>query len=125
MTNYDHVSSVELSKKLKAIGVASSSSHSWFLIVGEWRLDNEFAMGATEYVLAYSVAELGDILNDRLGATRTHYWYTFKGVKWFGHWSGSGEVVEGDTEAEARARLLIYLIENGTIKTSTSPAQSS
>lgn len=66
-------------------------------------------------VSAFTVAELGEIINKLLKKEQTHKWKSYKGLKWFAEFS-FGTLVEADTEAETRAKMLIYLLENKLIE---------
>lgn len=118
------VTNLELSKRLKELGVKQESSFYWHRSIpvdlNDWALVRVNAGGvAMEYISAFTVAELGEMLPER--------YFT---QKWDCKWSGYQEISEGkkallpvcfesftsDTEADARARMLIYLIEQGLVK---------
>ena len=114
------VSNRELSKELRDLGVPQESYFSWEQHWSQrWKLYPDgkhwWLNFSEKHISAYTTSELGEIINEKLGVTRTHHWKTFLGVKWFGSWSTVGEVVEADTEANCRAKLLIYLIKNNLI----------
>ncbi|HDY66241.1 MAG TPA: hypothetical protein ENH85_00465 [Candidatus Scalindua sp.] len=106
----DQVSNVELSNKLKKLGVVKPS-----LFFRDWTGAKEDAIEMNEKpefnldnVNCYSVAELGEMLPDHTPSDKERgEWYIFIG----GH-----SPAKAKTEANARAKMLIYLIENGLIK---------
>ena len=118
------VASLELSKKLKKLGVKQDSLYYW--------VDNFYAGIETSIVeaknrkegggvSAFTVAELGEMLPITVHTTKFEQGY---------HWQSHYEVLKGDlsgkmeyvhfeaadTEADARAKMLIYLIEKKLIK---------
>lgn len=113
----DQVVSLELAKKLKELGVKQESlfwwhecqrpedGHVWSYIENYYRIDTDRAF--EEVVAAFTVAELGEMLPPG----RKSWRYTdFDGCKWMCEQVGHHE--EAATEADARAKMLIYLIEN-------------
>ena len=123
------VCSLELAQKLKSLGVKQESLFYWdrkdnFYIESEkynlkYRLSDETRHDGTtigEFFSAFTVAELGEMLPPYFS---THF------NKHFGKWTcfdGSrGEEVitlwveKSDTEADCRAKMLIYLLENNLI----------
>lgn len=120
------VTSLELSKKLKELGVKQESLFWWkndeptaYDPVGrDWHLvsdGNKLRVGHPQQinlVSAFTVAELGEMLSK---FERPHIIRSFKGNKMWYSERGFEHLVEGDTEANARAKMLIYLIENKLI----------
>ena len=121
----EQVCSLELAKKLKELGVKQESLFYWF---NNW---NGYAEGhpskKENWILldrykdtgypAFTVAELGETL------PKTYYsGKSEKGI--LKYQCGSDDEsrnkrhgwTRADTEADARAKMLIYLIENGLIK---------
>ena len=116
----NQVVSLNLAKRLKGIGVKQCSHFFWEEPNREWghiewcvthELNDDL-----KHFSAFTVAELGELLiGDR---------DFFSGRNWndavFGcnAYRGRDYVhrVEADTEADARAKMLIYLIENGHIE---------
>ncbi len=119
------VTSLELSKRLKELGVKQESLFYWSengnLITEEeynnfvdWvdsvgKPDN---YSVEQHYSAYTVAELGEILSSyqqgimpSWNANFDHGWY-FK---------GHGYTIHEKTEADARAKMLIYLLEHNLI----------
>lgn len=122
----DQVSSLELSKKLKELGVKQESLYYWCSPGIDWRTNGEWELYPAGYVSsaslisveergvsAFTVAELGEMLPSECKSYRPKQgefkWecelYDISGK---GYRSCSG----GETEANARAKMLIYLIEN-------------
>lgn len=121
------VVSLELAKKIDELGFRKDSLYAYYGNAGTWHdslvemsmyKDSDEEFRNAKLLPAYTVAELGEILQD--GMEDSH-------KTGFGHWTckflpsvtedGSDEVVEtqGDTEANARAMMLIYLLENNLI----------
>lgn len=119
----DQVSSREPSERLKELGV-KQESHFWW---GHWDFapDSPFvwdgsADGNTEddtkikRCSAFTVAELGEMLPridfcfEKYNSKRWEFWFDgkYEGRKQF----------QDCTEADARAKMLIYLIENKLVK---------
>lgn len=120
----DQVCSLELAERLKELGVKQESLFYWekcpdhgnnFVIscnehhnqiTGEW--SNCHILEDQENYCAFTVSELGEMLPDNV--------YTQKDcaelkTTWFCH--GQREVWIANTEADSRAKMLIYLIEKG------------
>lgn len=113
MTIEQQVTNLELSKKLKALGVKQKSLWYWtdkgLKRCEAWDKDDERILCS-----AFTVAELGEMLPAGSHSRR----FKYKSVMWncivpyedFEH----GEA--GDSEANARAKALIWLIEQGYAK---------
>jgi hypothetical protein len=104
----DQVCSLELAKKLKELGVKQESL--WVYVTGAEQGDKPLIVLAgwfeeTPIVPAFTVAELGEriMTSEDLDLP----WYG-NGV-WF--WSALGKDGNENTEADARAKMLIYLLE--------------
>ena len=137
MKNIDwQLSNLELSKKLKELGVKQESYFYWARDSGDWELKHkselqsiindgwtwlEEALAKGEAISAFTVAELGEMLPDGLET-----YYTSKAL---GDWRGYKRDDEDEmttmfldinekTEANARAKMLIYLLENKLIEKS-------
>jgi hypothetical protein len=128
---------LELSKKLKELGVQQESLYrhvafldygnsqkiyspsGWYIAV--WYKDRMFDRPRVdeEWVSAFTVAELGEMLPSLNGKG---WIQSYKGDG--GFWnvsfqvSTSNELVNfgSESEADARAKMLIYLLENGLLK---------
>lgn len=131
------VCSLEFAMRLKELGVKQESVFLWDTIV-RWdrpypylRL-NQFDAPADGHISAFTVAELGEILPRGFSSGRPfgkdlfECWPTFDSAP-------SGEIIKEQekylkvpldcelTEADARAKMLIYLIENKLINISCAP----
>lgn len=119
------VSSLELSKTLKTLGVKQESAFYWDTTEtcvyppnrkpeNEWRWSLGYGWPRNEgesgrrVISAFTVAELGELLPP----------YT-KSYRYYGGFDCDLENIPSqrtDTEADARAAMLIYLIEKGIVK---------
>lgn len=107
----DRVTSLELSRWLKNLGVKQESLFYWW-IYENWHLDYKENVPAdnNNYVSAYTVAELGEALPKNAYTRKTKQGYCAYLVS-----NGSAYKIERKTEADARGELLCYLIENKSI----------
>ena len=129
----DQVCSLELARELKELGVKQNSL--WYWLKNPCK--EHIKKGGDKYFVSYkavhgenhiiasafTVAELGELLPDKIQDIRFHgvlyikkenyYWIVGyrKNLDQKIYW----EQVE-DTEANARAKMLIYLIKEGLIK---------
>ena len=112
----DQVCSLELAKKLKELGVKQESFFFWktdqgepYLVAHNSRFMN--SKGTIE-AAAFTIAEFGEILGGQFDKLPSKH---FDGM-WKAHapWlPQNGELlVQADTEADARAKMLVHLIEN-------------
>lgn len=107
------VCSLKLAKQLKKLGVKQESYFGWYLTYKKiWRIgdmaevmNHAKMVGITpapqwewDYYSAFTVAELGELLPE-----------------WFCQLNNN-DIREKNTEANARAKMLIYLIENKIIE---------
>jgi len=117
--NEYQVCNLELSKRLKELGVKQESLWYWDHIIdkddfdkGEYNLSfKECHHGDTDdLICAFTVAELGSLLRKQ-----NDFYIPYLD----GHNKGwiSPASTESDTEANARAKMLIHLIENKLIET--------
>lgn len=113
----DQVCSLELSKQLKELGFEQESLFWWVAGIVyptkrlDWHLedDKEYAMKWEKQCSAYTVAELGEIYPDR-------YLVIKKGSRFQAREAGKIiPIASAKTEANARAKMLIYLKENKLI----------
>ena len=119
MTLQDQVTSLEISKRLKELGVKQESyfryvqnkDELWFL-----RSEPEYRSGLS----AFTVAELGEMLKNTGFEDKTNGYY--RSTFWFqDKWYSSMDTKSGvpaitaDTEADTRGLMLIYLLENKLI----------
>lgn len=120
----DQVCNLELAKRLKELGVKQESAFYWGCRDGQninlfsldtvldWGLEETFEP-CDQDVSAFTVAELGEILPlDRLCTNKNS-----KVAVWFDSAIPPTEsIITGTTEADARAKMLIHLIEKGIVK---------
>ena len=130
----DQVCSLELAKKLKELGVEQDSLWWWDKIKDE----NDFNLTSfrflypllldednREYYSAFTVAELGNMFPSQITREVTcinkekrimpcEFMESKVKGKWIVEYLGKGFIDE--SEANARAKMLIYLIENKYIK---------
>lgn len=122
----DQVCSLDLAKRLKELGVKQEGLWRWVLIQGEEFVDLSPDFEAEDgYAAAFTVAELGEMLPERYLHIRkvppgekdfqwvlyeTYYEDGIPDVEMWGH----DETAM--TEADARAKMLVYLIEKGLVK---------
>lgn len=117
------VCSLELAKKLKELGMKQES---YFCYVntkqgGEphFLTRNVSFMREKNYYSAFTVAELGEIMKGKGMGTSAYsemwkkWWVS--GGKWIVEKQKYETTIEADTEADARAKMLIYLLENKLI----------
>jgi hypothetical protein len=120
----DQVCSLELAKRLKVLGVSAPSLFAWSK---EGEIENssfhpqpEEKNGYDNRIAAFTVAELGEMLPDHFD--KDHWQYDLSCWKeedgWRIHYGRVGMLyhqIEEPTEADARAKMLIYLIEEKLI----------
>jgi len=115
------VTSLKLSKKLKKLGVLDMSVHAWVKHPSTkdyYLMRADKAMGRANLLAgnygvysAFTVAELGEMLPET-------NWQTYREKK---GWILTDHQInipiqKANTEASARAKMLIYLIENDLLK---------
>ena len=119
MTLEQQVTSLELSKKLKELGVKQDSLFWWLEVSpGQWNT-HCLSYGKREEnigISAFTVSELGEILPEYFCSAQAgtqEKWVCEK----YSHGTIDAEVprLYADTEANARAKMLIYLIEHKLI----------
>jgi len=115
------VCSLELAQKLKSLNVKQESlfyhvdkdGHDSEIVLAEYRIPKKglFAGKGLGGVSAFTVAELGEMLSTKENNNM------IRTVMAFTAWVCDYEThrTSGDTEADARAKMLIYLIENGLV----------
>lgn len=131
----NQVTNLELSKKLKKLGVKQDSLFYWVLSKAPKLLHNNWLIVyndcsddillRNDKISAFTVAELGEMLPDAncfQFENKKYGWVDCGFVRFEGVWNAwigrgdYGEEIkweeEADTEANARAKMLIYLIEN-------------
>jgi len=114
----DQVTSLRLSKKLKELGVKQLSLFCWCkggtrnYVIREF----EFKVFYEKWCSAFTVAELGEMIPAGM-TLKTFYPETENA--WVGFWDEKEKIDKifyGNTEADARAKMLCYLLENKLIK---------
>lgn len=127
------VCSIELAKRLNELGVNKGSIFFWIrgklgkfagerqfgIVYIDWfaELDDTDSKDNYEYYSAYSVAELGDIFTANIISGKD-----FSGSYFCRAWGDKSSkdsdwiFLESDNEANARAKMLIHLIENKLIE---------
>lgn len=133
MTLEQQVSSKESSQRLRELGVPQESLFSWIytdapLADGSrWKLVVTSSLGDSHWELggekdtysAFTVAELGEMLPEEVTIKGEDCSLEMVNPKWYSIRSlalGKLKVsFEADTEAEARAKMIIYLLENKLI----------
>jgi len=120
----DQVVSLELAKRLKALGVKQESLSYWLIdkcgsnnimvaYLGYDKKRINFYKEDEDHDIysAFSVAELGEILPLNC---QTHKSIDNKN-EWCGFYGGNDLIYRAKTEADCRAKMLIYLIEKGLV----------
>lgn len=116
----NQVCSIKLARKLKELGVKQKSLYYWAVEMDKGRETRKWSLTRAEHLLpshpkvsAFTVAESGEMLPS--------FWVTWKGKsgkKWYGGnipWKEKlieQEFCNHGTEANARAKVLVYLIKN-------------
>ncbi len=99
------VSNLELSKRLKELGVKQESLFWWYDLGSNYRLQQlDEKERLSQYAIsAFTVAELGELIG----------WGHLSGKNELGKWECwcKDYSLTADTEADARAKMLIYLLE--------------
>lgn len=119
----DQVCSLELAKKLKELGVKQDGLFTWY----EWNgsyivrfVDWSPEISGQMPYSAFSSAELGEILPNNINE-RYLTCHTCSRNGWWASYSDGREehditVFWGNSEANARAKMLIHLLENQMVK---------
>lgn len=119
----DQVCSLELANRLKELGIKQHSICYW------WQYDKDswhltiavYPTSPKNYISAFTVAELGEMLPSWING---HHLIITKASTWFLRYRAPSSFIpkeedpeiEDENEANARAKMLIYLIENALIK---------
>jgi Fe-S oxidoreductase len=114
----DQVVSLELAKRLKELGVEQESLFYWThcprgIDLVHQRSRMKKALSKYDFA-AFTVAELGEMLPTRVNKSKYDMLMSRReGRRWFAYYTDQKTpVVSDESEANARARLLIYLLEN-------------
>jgi len=122
----DQVCSFEFAKKLKELGVKQESYFYWYTDGLNRRIETEtdyirgvygYGGSADAVYSAFTVAELGEMLPNHIHKDSSTYWLWYgKMHAWEVSYCTSDDeflaYVEEETEASARAKMLVYLIMN-------------
>lgn len=105
------VCSPELAKKLKELRVKQISHFVWSKKIDheDWTLGTVWNGAMYEEYSAFTVAELGELLGDRMQSGYN------EGRGYFCNWKDA-EQQWAETEADVRAKMLVYLLENKFLK---------
>ena len=127
----DQVCSLNLAKRLKELNVKQESLFYWVNQVAMkdaetiWFPDDPKDLKPYRHYSAFTVAELGELLPERIVFEDFPAWPIFAnhlngvGGKYLCAYRRDGKQVilfQGETEADCRAKMLIYLIEKGIVK---------
>lgn len=129
----DQVVSLDLAKRLKELGVKQKSHFIWANGGYKWFVspDHEIIRindpgYAQPWPSAFTVAEMGEMLPPGIASFQERMANTQAEIKkWFCAYEEEADdhgpvinprVENADTEADARAKMLIYLIEKGMVK---------
>lgn len=119
----NQVTSLALSQRLKELGVKQESLFGHYrhsdhgkLVADIWHVDKKDGRYLLE-CSAFTVAELGEMLERRKEKYQTHSFVTIKDdwVCYIEFEDGRYHKEYAETEADARAKMLIYLLENKLI----------
>lgn len=114
------VCSLELATRLKELGVHQESVFGWQKVVDNYELRYFESKGYRD-VAAYTLAELGEMLPPSVNimSPKDMQWLTWQNNRYVHTVAHVGTKVDNPalaehagTEANARAKMLIYLIEN-------------
>lgn len=132
----NQVCNLELAKRLKELGVKQESLFYWLqdgVGMATILVDHKGVMQDELYSSAFTVAELGEMLPESIDYQVDEFghrsvWFTSgrtilnKGKGWYVMYNDPHPAnkvpvyaIHGDTEADARAKMLIYLLENKLI----------
>ncbi len=113
MTLESQVTSLELSRRLAELGIKQESLWYWGRWGKIWELVQTHPNANLDKYSSFTVAELGELLPKNewttTGSTSDRW------IVEYHDFNSQGKVVEAPTEADARAKMLIYLIENKLI----------
>ena len=123
------VCSLKLAKRLKELGVKQNGRYIWWLptLGGDDECETRLSRGCgtirrkcSDWISAFTVAELGEMLPDKCpqhgGSLNIRRGFGKWLVGYGEHQEFDGCHVEGeDNEADARAKCLVYLLENNPL----------
>lgn len=128
----DQVCSLELARKLKLLGVMNPSIFGWMYSKHEPHIGWYVIRGTNDHkpmiwggddcklqeqkdkeISAYTVAELGELLGSHAESSKGDNGWYMRTISPIQKWK---DMFPCKTEADARAKMLIYLVEQGFIK---------
>ena len=119
----DQVCNLELAKRLKELGVKQESLFYWKHNtdspngkIDEWHLvhyGEPYNVDSPYHVSAFTVAELGEMI--KINKSLRLPEFGANSCKWFWEVRLENKLYEFETEADARGKMLIYLIENNLL----------
>ncbi len=116
MSIEQHVTSLEISKKLKYLGVKQESQFEWVKMYSFneykvlWKPTLHYE---TESYSAFLASELGELLPS---SVKTHRSFD-NPREWAGFVSGFDRIFRNKQESNLRGEILIYLLENNLLST--------
>lgn len=115
----DQVVSLELAKKLKALNLKQKSLFYWteYMDGAEVDFRIEQKLIPPSVCSAFSIAELGNLLIKGKHNFMPYFCDQPAEMCWVYNFGGTLDTVTADTEADARAKCLVYLLEHNLIKT--------
>jgi len=124
MTLENQLTSLELSENLRDLHVTQKSAFHWVLSKKGWNIHFgrtakqilQMRLVGNEVISAFTVAELGEMLK------KSDYYLPYTNEDWT-VWEcrvgntedGEKQYIQAKTEADCRAKMLIYLLENKLI----------
>jgi hypothetical protein len=111
----DQVCSLELAKRLKELGVKQDSHFYWWEHKPGtgWHLTENMSIYADENVSAFTVAELGEMVLETVSSGKT--WGGGYRALFISDAHKTIHQEDAQTEADARVKMLIHLLENKLI----------
>lgn len=109
----DQVCSLELAKRLKELGVKQESYAYWEQnSIGNYTLFADDEIHMQDWCSAFTVAELGELLPNFVGASQLECIKQNNNIWTCLYFERKGYVWSNEKEVDARARMLIHLLEN-------------
>ncbi len=128
MTLQDQVISLESAKRLKELGVEQRSLFSWIepmneeprvipnnIIIPNWETNLAYEGIVNDWHCAFTCSELGELLPIHTECWKQIY-NSDNDIEWRCNCEQFKKLTWDEKEVEARAKLLIYLLEQGLIK---------
>ena len=106
---------LKYAKKLKELGVKQEGVFCYWqnATTKEWNFSNHLSHSPSKALSAFTVAELGELLPDNV---LSYHWYKEYTAVARGEDNSIIHSIWADTEANARAKMLIWLIKQGKVK---------